>query len=271
MTAHSGIELVAIDLDGTLLNPDLQITPRTRDAVRATVEAGVTVAIATGRMHASAEPFAAELGVEAPIISCNGAMIREAGAEQPIFHLTVPPDLAAQVLERALAERATVEYFCDDTFYVSHVDHWARWYWQRTGCTPVPVGDLRRLACRRPTKILLVGRPEENAERLPRLQRDYAGKLYITLSLPEYIELLHPEVSKASALRWLAEQLGVPMERTMALGDQLNDVEMIEAAGVGVIMAGAEESLRARADFVPTSQEEGVAETLEKLVLGPSA
>jgi len=60
------------------------------------------------------------------------------------------------------------------------------------------------------------------------------------------------------------------MERTMALGDQLNDVEMIEAAGVGVIMAGAEESLRARADFVPTSEEEGVAETLESLVLTPS-
>jgi Cof subfamily protein (haloacid dehalogenase superfamily) len=218
-------------------------------------------------MHASAEPFAAELGIEAPIISYNGAMIREVGAADAIFHLTIPPDLAAQAVERAVAERATVEYFCDDTFYVTHVDHWARWYWQRTDCAPVPVGDLRRLAGRSPTKILLVGEAAENAERLPRLQREYDGRLYVTLSLPEYIELLHPEVSKANALRWLARHLGVTMQQTMALGDQLNDLEMIEAAGIGVVMAGAQQDLRARADFVPTSQQDGVAEALETLVL----
>jgi len=270
-TGQPQIELVAVDLDGTLLNDDLQITPRTKAAIQATVEQGVVVAIATGRMHSSAEGFAAGLGIEAPIISYNGAMIREVGAEEPMFHLTVPPDLATEVVGRAVAERVTVEYFCDDTFYVSHVDHWARWYWQRTGCTPVPVGDLRWLACRRPTKVLLVGKPEQNEERLPRLQRDYEGKLYITLSLPEYIELLHPEVSKANALRWLADHMRIPMKNTMALGDQLNDLEMIEAAGVGVMMTSAQDSLRARADFVPTSEEEGVAESLERFVLAPPA
>lgn len=264
------IRLIAIDLDGTLLNDNLEIVPRTREAVRATVDLGVTVAIATGRMHASAEPFAAELDIQAPIISCNGAMIREAGAAEPMFHLTVPASLAAEVLERAVTERATVEYFCDDIFYVTHVDHWARWYWERTGCPPVPVGDLRRLGKSEPTKILIVGTPEENAHRLPRLQEEYDGQLYVTLSLPEYIELLHPQVSKANALRWLADYLGVEMAQTMALGDQLNDLEMIEAAGVGVMMASAEESLRARADFVPTSHQEGVAEALETLVLGPA-
>ena len=207
------IELIAIDLDGTLLNDNLEITPRTTEAVRATVDLGVTVAIATGRMHASAEPFAAELGIEAPIISYNGAMIREAGAAEPMFHLTVPAPLAAEVVERAVAERTTVEYFCDDTFYVTHVDHWAQWYWGRTGCAPVPVGDLRKLAGGEPTKLLIVGKPAENAERLPRLQEQYDGRLYVTLSLPEYIELLHLRVSKANALRWLADYLERSEER----------------------------------------------------------
>jgi len=270
MTTEPGIRLTALDLDGTLLNDNLEITPRTRDAIRATVDLGVVVAIATGRTHGSARRFALELGIQAPIISCNGAMIREVNGEAPIFHQGIPADLAAQVVARCVSERMTVEYFCDDLFYVTHVDHWARWYWERTGCPPVPVGDLRRMAGREPTKILIVGRPEQTAERLSRLRQDYQGRLYVTLSLPEYLELLHPRVSKADALRWLAAHLGVPMEQTMAMGDQLNDLEMIEAAGVGVVMAGADDSLRARADFVPSSEQEGVAEALETLVLGPA-
>jgi hydroxymethylpyrimidine pyrophosphatase-like HAD family hydrolase len=96
---------------------------------------------------------------------------------------------------------------------------------------------------------------------------EYAGRIHATISLPEYVELLHPDVSKAAALVRLAGMLGVEMGDVMAIGDALNDLEMIEAAGVGVMMATAAEELREAADFVPESVEAGVAEAIERLVL----
>ena len=267
MNSSTEIKLIAIDLDGTLLTPEFTVPERTVRAIRGAADMGVTVTIATGRMHSSAEPYARELGLRAPLVTYNGAMIRHVDAPEPLWQLPIPADLAAEIVELCVRERMEMTYFLDDRLYVPRYDHWAHEYLARTGNDAIIFGDLRHMAGSEPIKLLVNGTPEQTLERYELFATEYAGRIHATISLPEYVELLHPDVSKAAALVRLAGMLGVEMGDVMAIGDALNDLEMIEAAGVGVMMATAAEELREAADFVPESTEAGVAEAIERLVL----
>jgi len=260
--------LITIDLDHTLLDNERRISERNKTAIRQAVEAGVTVAIATGRSHASAEAYAQELGIDAPVISYNGAMIRRPGEDEPMRHVRLEADLAAEIVETLVHEMIDFLYFLDDKLYVAKFDRWARRYLERTGDRAIIVGDRRTFAGSRPTKLLMVGTPEQTRERYERFSDEYGDRIYCTISLPEYMEILDPGATKATALQWLADHLDVPIEQTMALGDSLNDLEMVQAAGTGVFMPCADDDLKQHADFISDSQDEGVGEALEKLVLG---
>ncbi len=265
------IRLIAIDLDKTLLDESLRVPERNRAALAAAAERGVTVAIATGRTHSSAARLARQLGINAPIISYNGAMIRRADDPEPMRHVRLEADLAAEIVELLVHQMTDFMYFVDEKLYVQRYDHWARGYRVRTGDRPCVAGDLRRFAGAAPTKLLLLGTPEQTRARYDYFTGRYDGRIYATISLPEYMEILNPQATKATALRWLAERLDIPMRCTMAVGDSLNDLEMIRAAGVGVFMPFADEELRAEADFVPSDPVAGVAGAVETLVLGREA
>ncbi|MGI5819858.1 MAG: Cof-type HAD-IIB family hydrolase [Armatimonadota bacterium] len=266
----SEIKLIATDLDHTLLDDELHISERNRRALKAAADAGVTVAIATGRTHASAEPYALDLGIDAPVISYNGAMVRRPGEAEPMRHVRLEADLAAEIVETLVHEMIDFMYFLDDAVYALKCDRWARRYFARTGDRAVIAGDLRKMAGSRPTKILMFGTPEQTRERHERFTAQFGERVYCTISLPEYMEILDPGATKATALRWLADHLGIPIEQTMALGDSLNDLEMIQAAGVGVVMPCADDELKQHADLITESQDEGVGEAVEKLVPGRS-
>ncbi len=261
------IKLIALDLDGTLVHDATHIPEANLRAVRRAMERGVMVAIATGRMHSSAETFVAHLGLEGtPLISYNGAMVRVPGDPEPLLHVPVPADLAAELVRHAVDEWYHLNYFLDDVLYVTHMDHWSRLYYRRTGNYPVLAGDLRRFAGQSPTKLLIAAKPEEVPALLAKEQALYGDRLYVTRSMPEYIEFLNPEATKGAALRWLAGHLGLERSQVMAMGDMLNDLPMIEWAGIGVAMPEAEELVRAAADYIPDSPEEGVAEAIAKFV-----
>jgi len=271
MPSPRPLKLIAVDLDGTLLTPELTVHPRTAQAVRAAADRGVTVAIATGRTHAGAEPFAFQLGLNAPIISYNGAMIRNAGAPEPLRHQPIDAPVAAEAVDLCVRLDMDMMYFLDDSIFVPRYDHWAYEYLARTGNDCIVLRDLRSLAGRTPTKLLVLGSPEQTRARYDLFTRHFAGRLHVTISLPEYLELLHPAVSKAAAVARLAAMLDLGMDQVMAVGDSLNDLEMVQQAGVGVMMPTAAEELRAAADYVPQSLEAGVAEAIEHFVLASSA
>lgn len=265
------IRLIAVDLDKTLLDESLGVPARNRAALAAAAAQGVTVAIATGRTHDSAARYARQLGLDAPIISYNGAMVRRLDAAEPMRHVRLPADLAAEIVELLVHRMIDFMYFLDGQLYVPRMDHWAYGYRARTGDQPCVAGDLRRFAGADPTKLLLLGTPQQTRERYDFFSAHYGDRIYCTISLPEYMEILHPCATKAEALRWLAAHLGIDMAQTMAIGDSLNDLEMVQAAGVGVFMPDADEELRAQADFVPSERRTGVAEAVETLVLGGRA
>lgn len=262
------IRLIGIDLDGTLVLNAHEVSQRNIDAIKAATAQGVTVAIATGRPHSSAEQFVERLGIEGvPIISYNGALIRRPGDSEPLYSRPVPADLAAQIVQYCVDRRYHIHYYLNDTMYVPRMSAWSRLYWSRTGVLPVPAGDLRRFDGQEPTKILVCVRPEDAETVLSDGQQQYGERLFVTRSMPEYIEFLNAEAGKGKALQWLAAHLGIPMEQTMGMGDMLNDLELVQMSGFGVAMVHAQEPVKAAAKYVAESGPEGVGEAIEKFVL----
>ena len=265
-STDSPVRLVAVDLDGTLLPDNHEPSPRDLAAIRRVQQQGVVVVICTGRPYSSADPVAARLGLmDTPIVSYNGAVIRMPGRGETLRSLTVEPALAAEIVSDCVQQGLHLHYYRDGVMYVTRMSKWAWRYYRRTGVRPVPAGDLRKFAGQRPTKILLVDDPSNIAQLLPEAQQRYAGRAYVTSSMPQYCELLPPQATKAEALRWLAEYYSLAMDQTMAIGDGLNDLPMIQSAGVGVAMAGSHEALHS-ADYITESQTEGVAEALDRFV-----
>lgn len=260
------LKLITIDLDGTLVHNSHHIPERNLRALQMVMDQGVTVAIATGRMHASARTFVERLGIHGntPIISYNGAMVRLPDADEPLLHVPLPADVAAEIVQHAVDEQFSMNYYLDDVYYVLRVDHWARLYTSRTGDIPTPIGDFRRFNGSAPTKLLVTASPERIDQLLPVEQKLFGERAVVTRSMPEYLEFLNRDAGKGAAVKWLAGHLGLEREQVMAMGDMLNDLSMIEWAGTGVAMPRAAQLVRDAADFVPEHEEEGVAEALEK-------
>jgi HAD superfamily hydrolase (TIGR01484 family) len=132
----------------------------------------------------------------------------------------------------------------------------------------VPVGPLRQFDGRTPTKILIIDDPERIKGICPEFQREFGDRLYVTITTPEYLEFMNKAVDKATGVAEAVASLGVPRERTAAVGDALNDQPMIEWAGLGCAMGNADPPVLAAADVVaPSNDEDGLAWFIREYVL----
>ena len=244
--------LVACDLDGTLLGPDLVFAESTRAGVTALRTAGVTVVICTGRMLSSAGPRAAELGIRSgPIVCYGGALVADLESGEWLRHVPIEGDAAAALLRFARRRGLHVNAYVDDALYVEDDDEWTRWTTGYAKVDATLVGDLLPVVRRGPTKLVIAAEPHVAAAVAPEVSRRFAGALRAATSLPHFVEINAVGVTKAATLEWLrAERLCVSPERTVACGDGLNDVDMLEWAAVGVAMAEGAEGARGVAQVV---------------------
>ncbi len=265
----SSIKLIAIDLDGTLLVNSVDISEENVAAIRAAVAQGIIVAIATGRPHFGAVQLVEPLGLgDVPIISYNGAVIRKPGETTPMAEWPLAADVAFDIVRWCIERRLHTHYYFDDVMHVTRFSYWARLYKHRTGIVGVPVGDMRQFDGKSPTKILICVEPEKLPAVLEEAQAQFAGRAYVTRSMPEYVEFLNPEASKGNALRWLADHFGIALSETMGIGDMLNDLPLITESGLGVAMVHAQDEVKQAAQYVTTDDYTGVAEAINKFVLG---
>jgi Cof subfamily protein (haloacid dehalogenase superfamily) len=273
MDARFPIRLIAADLDGTLVGNDLILGPRTIAATHAAKALGVEVVIATGRMAKSARPFADTLGETAPIIAYQGALIREMWASgDRLGKLLFHRPLSAAVAREAVA-------WSTEHGLAAHVNHLERFvlpasdpraddYSAFLGARAEIVPDLLDWIRRPVTKILAVGPAPSPTDLMPVARAHFAGRAEVTVSHPEFLEFLAPNVSKGAAVRWLARRLGIPLEQAMTFGDQFNDLEMIAGVGHGVALPSAPPEVIAAARYIaPPLAEEGAAQVIETLVL----
>jgi Cof subfamily protein (haloacid dehalogenase superfamily) len=272
------IELVALDIDGTLIGDDLIIGPDTRAAVKAATRRGVHVSLVTGRMVSSALRFASDLSLTAPIVGYQGGLIRsmpEPGSKRLgrlLVHSPIRAQVAREIVDWTQAHGLDPHLNHLEHFILRADDPRADDYSAFMGARAELVADLAGSIRHPITKVLAVGEPPLPTELVTLARVRFAGHADVTISHPKFLEFVAPGVSKGRAVRWLARRLGVSLGATLAIGDQWNDLEMLEEVGHGAAMPTAPEGVQAAARYIaPALADEGVARMIEMLVLSSPA
>lgn len=266
------VRLVALDLDGTLMGHDLIIRPRVRQAIAQIQAQGVHVTLATGRMFSATAPFAQQLDVDTPLICYQGAWVQALKA--PVLHRTpLPLDHARAALALGRAQMWHTVLYADGRLFIDAMVHSRSFYETLLGPEPTVEPHLERvLDARSADKVLFVADSAEIPMMARTLHATFDGKAEVVQSHAQFVEVVPQGVDKGQALAWLASRLAVPREAVMAVGDQQNDLQMIEWAGIGVAMGNAVPSVRQAADWIaPSLQDDGAAVALERFVLRKEA
>jgi hypothetical protein len=262
-------KLIAIDMDDTLLNDQLEITARSLEAVRRVRDQGINITLSTGRMFCSVKPYADQLGINLPLITYQGAMVKNGLSGEVLIHNTIPLDLARDVIANLQQQHYHINLYVDDKLYVEKETPIGVDYARICRVNLNPVGDLLEFLQQPPTKIVAISTEEKIDSLKLDMQKFYGKQLHIGKSKPTFLEFSHPDATKGHALAMLADIFNVPQHQVMAIGDGDNDIEMLEYAGLGVVVANARDHIKQLADYITDSNnEDGVAKVLEKLVLG---
>lgn len=264
------IRLVALDLDGTLLSPDFRVRDVDRDAVVAARERGVQIVLNTSRWYGLAQRTARRLELRTPIIGHCGAQIREPDDGRELFHVRIPADAAREIAAR-----------CDEGGFETYttVDGitYMRVPWE-SQIDPARLPKDMRVARTHaehvtgPATGIIVFSEEGVRTVVETFGERYSDTVAFMEAASEgsqpYVTIVAHGVDKGRALRLVCEELGVPLEETMAVGDTVHDVAMFEVAAIGVAMGNAPGEVKARASAVaPSNAEGGVAWAMKRYVL----
>jgi Cof subfamily protein (haloacid dehalogenase superfamily) len=272
--AARDIKLLVVDIDGTIAGHSNNISERVKSAIASVKAKGINVAVATGRMYRSALRFHCEIGSTLPLVAYQGAWIQDPMTNQMHRHLPVARKMVEQLLDYfekpELRDLLSVHFYINDELYVRELTRETRIYAKRSGIKAIAVGDLRQLD-NEPTKVLALCDDTAIIDSLlGNLRLQYTpAELYLTKSVATFFEATNPTVNKGAAVRYLAEEiLGLQPNNVMTIGDNFNDVEMLEYAGVGVAMGNAPLEVQAIAQWVaPTVEDDGVAIAIEKFLI----
>jgi Cof subfamily protein (haloacid dehalogenase superfamily) len=257
---------VATDFDRTLVWEDGRLLDRTLAALRATRAAGLDVIVVTGRMVQSVRRYLEPANLDEPVICYQGAVVADADGKW-LRHEPIPLELAREAIAAVQAEGYGLNVYVDDELHVSVVTNEARDYAGFQGLEIHEVGNLLDWLSEAPTKLVCVGDPNGLDGVEVRMKEQFGERMYISKSLPYFLEFAAPGVTKGAGLDFLAAHMGFTRERTIAFGDGENDVELIEWAGYGIAVENAHPRVKAVADWIcPSAEEQGVAQVLEALV-----
>ena len=223
--------------------------------------------VATGRMYRSVLPYLEQAGLEDPVICYQGAVVADPRTGEFLRHEPIPLELGREAIRALQEDGYHVNCYVNDELYVAQVTPEANRYAGFQSIPLHPVGDLAEWLSEPPTKLVAIDDPDVLDVVEVRMKERFAGRLYISKSLPYFLEFASPEVTKASGLSFLADRLGFARGRTVAFGDGENDTELLDWAGFGVAVANAHPRVLAAADWVsPSAAEEGVAQVIEALL-----
>ena len=222
--------------------------------------------VVTGRMVQSLRRVLEPAGLREPVICYQGAVVADVDGRW-LLHVPIELELAREAIAAVEEEGYDPNVYVGDELYVSRVTPHAERYSSFQHIPLHPVGDLRTWLAEPPTKLVCVGDPDALDELGARMRERFAGRLWVTKSLPYFLELATVGVSKGSGLDFLAERLGFSRERTVTFGDGENDVELVEWGGYRVAVENACERVKAVADWIcPPASEEGVAQVIEAVL-----
>jgi Cof subfamily protein (haloacid dehalogenase superfamily) len=265
------IRLLALDLDDTLLDEQLRISPGNREAILEAERRGVQVVLASGRATESLLAYGRELGMDRRpgyFIAYNGSAIVESDTGQAEWGVKVDPATIAEAWDLAMEMDQAIQTYVPGAILVSHDNEYTRKDTELTGI-PNRVVDRSEFVAEARVKLLFPGEPRSLDPVETRFKLTFAGRANMFRSKPYFFEFMRPEADKGLALERLAGLHGIPRESVMACGDSWNDEGMIRWAGVSVAMANAHPDIKKLATWVTTRDHhhDGVAEAIERFIL----
>lgn len=267
--------LIASDIDGTLIRSDFKISEYTQEMIRSAIDEGVHFILATGRIFGSARIYARQLGLHSPIITCNGGVIKDLKTGEKLYSKPIDKELCKDIFSILDEGHRYFHFYGETNFYTEKLifdsQRISQWNMSLPHADRIPifeVTDPYAIPDKDPIyKILFHATdPEERA-----LYYDIFSKMpgiSLSSSWKNNFEICGENVNKGTAVGGYAKSLGISAKEVISFGDNDNDVEMIEYAGLGVAVANATEKLLNSADYVTASNDEdGVGKAIEKFIL----
>ncbi len=270
-------KLIAIDMDGTLLNSENEISLRNRKAIRKAKSLGVNIIISTGRLFASANEYAESLDLTTPIISCNGAYVAEQDRSNIIYDSAIDKEVAKEIIKLSEKENIYYHFYDDETFYLTEKNASSEGFKKWTGVNNIyhgidyqtmynPLKEIEKSQVK-VYKYIIV---EEDKEKLLSFRNKVSQLtgVEIASSWSNNIEVMKKGVTKGNALEKLRKKYNIPSTKVMAIGDNENDVSMLKVAGLAVAMENGDEKAKQNAHYITdTNDNDGVAKVIEKFIL----
>ncbi|WP_128895203.1 Cof-type HAD-IIB family hydrolase [Longirhabdus pacifica] len=261
-------KMITIDIDDTLLTDSNEVTEGTKQALQAATDQGVVVTLATGRMFASAKKIAKQLDINVPIITYQGALIKNCLDEDTIYERYLPQTVVAFMFQYAKEHDLHIQAYYNDQLYAQEENEKLIQYCRLSNVAYIIEEDMSTLSHLPLSKLIIIDEPEVLDEMKNHLDQQIGQDVHMTKSKPNFLEFVHKEATKGHAVRFLAEHYDCDIAEVIAIGDSWNDHEMIEAAGLGVAMENAVAPLKDVANYVTRSNnEEGVKHVIEKFIL----
>ena len=250
--------MIATDIDGTILKWGLNFTPELKNCIKNLSSNGIKVVLVTGRMHIAAMPVARELGLNTPIISYQGGLIKDISGKT-LYQNTLSPKYAKEIIQWARKNNIHINLYLDDKLYVEHDNDIVKYYTD---------GKFIDYTVCSFNKILAIDL--NNAEKVTSWVEELKAKypdLYIVKSTPYFCEIGSGDAKKSLGVQFLCNLWGIKKEELLTIGDQNNDIDLVKAGGIGVAMGNGSEELKACADYITdTVENNGFVKAIEKFV-----
>lgn len=263
-----GYKLMAVDVDGTLLDSKGVLTQKTQEAIKQGVESGLVFVISSGRPIQGVEQLNRKLNLDLPFITYNGAMVVMGKSKEILYEQKLSQKDAKSIIELGEKYKTTVIVWRDNKLFVNEINENSKRYGELTETEPILINDMEEITENGVTKILWF----DEVDSIEKYQAE-VGELLSTeinyhTSQPWFLEFVHKKASKAIAMEKIGEYYGIEQCEMIAVGDGFNDLSMIEYAGLGVAMGNSREEIKKKANYVTLSNDEdGVAHVIYKFVL----
>lgn len=261
------IKMIATDIDGTILNWDGHFSPQLIACMEELKKSGIKVVLVTGRMHSSTAPIVRALGLNTPVVSYQGGLIKDIDGTT-LYQKDLPVDTAKEIIAWAKQRNIHLNLYLDDKLYVEQDCDTVRKY-IKGKFVNFNVCPFESLELKNVNKLLAID--YSDAKRVTAWVEELGEKfpeLYIVKSTPYFCEIGCKEAKKSSGVEFLAKMWGFKKEEVLAIGDQNNDIELLKAGGIAVAMGNGTEELKKYADFVTdTIDNDGFVKAVKKFVL----
>ncbi|CRZ33508.1 hypothetical protein DFR55_1352 [Herbinix hemicellulosilytica] len=264
-------KLIAVDLDGTLLNEDKKISERCREDVKKLKEMGKKIVIATGRPMKGILPFIETLDLfdeNNYVVIYNGAMVQSTVGEKIIYDMPVSLESYKELYELSRKLDVNIHALTVNRVLTPKFNPYTE---VESSINQIPVveGPVDEIdASTKIVKVMFVDEPEKLDSVIVQLPDWVKQKYSVQRSAPIFLEFLNKKANKGIGVSIVAKELGIKPEEVICVGDAGNDIDMIKYAGLGVAMGNATDDVKAAADFITlTNEEDGVAQVIEKFML----